>query len=481
VRRLALLIAVGATWLFLAAIPALADGGPHVADNNSGKATLTTDGCAGCHRAHTAQGPLLLATTSAEVLCISCHGSAGTGATTNVADGLQYAVRGGTGTDAGLRGTGVAGALRAGGFVNARISASGPLTRVPYPRDTDTATAGTQGPDVSFSEYVPAIAPGTAGQPVTSAHMHVGTGPDVTGPGIAWGNGTAAGAGPTVVIDCASCHNVHGNNQYRILNPVPDPESVAAGSTFSETTVVPIAVTTGPPGGAPGGKPGAFVQEVRANPTGGLDAGVRNYTVKWGATLADVINGTYPNAASPNGDYWRRLQPYDAVPQWTGVTADAVTNPATYYRGDMPEYIPAGNTGASGSSTAWRTNISNWCSTCHTKYHTANPGTGTSAGVDYGFGNGRPYASGTGSYDTSSGDATFNYRHGTSNSECTQCHVSHGSNAAMTGKYSANYPYPNTDLSASSRLLKVSNRGTCQACHDPTETTEWDDPAITQP
>ena len=57
VRRLALLFAGGAVWLFLAAIPVLADGGPHVAAINSGvNGGLTADSCAGCHRAHTAQG-----------------------------------------------------------------------------------------------------------------------------------------------------------------------------------------------------------------------------------------------------------------------------------------------------------------------------------------------------------------------------------------------------------------------------------------
>src|SRR3990172_7522836 len=88
VRRLALLIAVGALWLFLAALPALADGGPHVADTNSGVSTLTAEGCASCHRAHTAQASYLLVSEVPD-LCINCHGSAGVGATTDVANGVQ--------------------------------------------------------------------------------------------------------------------------------------------------------------------------------------------------------------------------------------------------------------------------------------------------------------------------------------------------------------------------------------------------------
>ena len=57
-----LLIAAGSLWLFLAAVPALADGGPHVASVNSGVSSLTADSCAGCHRVHTAQGAMLLKT-----------------------------------------------------------------------------------------------------------------------------------------------------------------------------------------------------------------------------------------------------------------------------------------------------------------------------------------------------------------------------------------------------------------------------------
>ena len=36
--------------------------------------------------------------------------------------------------------------------------------------------------------------------------------------------------------------------------------------------------------------------------------------------------------------------------------------------------------------------------------------------------------------------------------------------------FSQNAPYPNDAVSASSRLLKIDRRGTCQACHDPTGT-----------
>jgi hypothetical protein len=64
---------------------------------------------------------------------------------------------------------------------------------------------------------------------------------------------------------------------------------------------------------------------------------------------------------------------------------------------------------------------------------------------------------------------------------CTTCHVSHGSNAVMSGTFSSTFTYPNDVASASSRLLKIDNRGTCQACHDPTGTFPADTSVGTAP
>jgi len=97
VRRLALVIACGAIWLILTAVPALADGGPHVLTQNNGSLGINADGCAGCHRAHTAQGPFLINAADETALCQTCHGAAVTGATTDVMTGIQYALTGRSG------------------------------------------------------------------------------------------------------------------------------------------------------------------------------------------------------------------------------------------------------------------------------------------------------------------------------------------------------------------------------------------------
>jgi hypothetical protein len=96
-----------------------------------------------------------------------------------------------------------------------------------------------------------------------------------------------------------------------------------------------------------------------------------------------------------------------------------------------------------------------WCSACHSRY-----------------------AAPRSAVRTPSGDSVYTYRHQTTTTECTQCHVAHGSNAVMDGTYSSTLPYPvepgGTPISGpSSRLLKVDNRGTCQLCHDPTETIPY--------
>jgi hypothetical protein len=42
----------------------------------------------------------------------------------------------------------------------------------------------------------------------------------------------------------------------------------------------------------------------------------------------------------------------------------------------------------------------------------------------------------------------------------------------MSGVYSSNEAMPDDSVAVGdSRLLKIDNRGTCQACHDPTGTT----------
>jgi len=374
--RFACVPAIAAVWLLLAAVPVLADGGPHVSSINNGSSGITADSCAGCHRAHAAQGPMLLQATSEEALCLTCHGTTGTGATTDVENGIQY-------TLASVRGDTILGALRGGGFVEARI-------------DSGSAARILNSPLTSLAK-VPVR---SAGQAVTSAHLDLAAG--VASTGVAWGNG-AIGATPNtgadLALSCASCHNPHGNGNYRILNAIPTGDGT--GPFVEPTTGVAVTDAALPPAGD-----------------------TRNYTViqapgpGYLLLTSQVVSGAYANTA---GDYFHRRVPWNST---TG-TSDAPNGLATF-----------------------NSQITNWCVTCHTRYDSDDP-------------------------TVPSGDAIYMYRHDTiSNRACTTCHVAHGSNAQMTGVYSATMPYPDGSAPAvaDSRLLKIDNRGTCQACHDPTRT-----------
>jgi len=72
-------------------------------------------------------------------------------------------------------------------------------------------------------------------QPVTSRHQIDG----VTS-GTAWGNGgNGASLGKSLTLECGSCHDPHGNGNYRILKPIP------TDSGTSKTTDSLGATTTG--------------------------------------------------------------------------------------------------------------------------------------------------------------------------------------------------------------------------------------------
>jgi hypothetical protein len=187
--------------------------------------------------------------------------------------------------------------------------------------------------------------------------------------------------------------------------------------------------------------PGVIVTDATQPPVNEY----RNYTVIDASVLSAV--GNDPTA----GDYWRLYRPWDGVPTYDPLNPAADTHgivpaPLTSAQGDQP----AGTTGAT-----WRGQITAWCAACHTRYPA-------------------PRSAST----TPSIDPVYTYRHQTNQTECTQCHVAHGSNAVMSGTSSSTFTYPvdpgGTPLSGpSSRLLKIDNRGTCQACHDPTGTVPY--------
>ncbi len=178
----------------LAAVPTLADNGPHMKG-----AGLTPDSCASCHRAHTAKAPFLLK-ESQTALCYTCHGSSGTGSSEDVVDGVGYSGAGRTGTK---------GALRGGGFEYALIDSAHP----------------------SGNGYVGEIPVRGSGAPATSTHSVNESAQ------MAWGNGPISSKvnyGTTINLTCGSCHDPHGNGNYRILRPIPVESGATSGVTIPD-------------------------------------------------------------------------------------------------------------------------------------------------------------------------------------------------------------------------------------------------------
>ena len=363
-RRLALLVAGGALWLLAAAVPVLADGGPHISTINNGSGGLTADTCAGCHRAHTAQGAMLLK-EEGTALCTSCHGSAGTGATTNVADGVQYRLATGGNTVRGAE----LGALRGGGFVLARIAS-----------DQGVGISYLSGTAIRREAKVPVAVGGTA---VTSKHLDLGG----DAPGTVWGNGalgagTGTGAGATETLECTSCHNPHGNGNYRILNPMP----------FSDSQGVYPAGFYGV------ASPGVAVADAALPPrdANGNFTDVRNYTV---IQTQNTTGGVYSNTSllasqvesyGPTaGDYLHRKVPWNA-----GTAA-----------------VTSANDAPNGQPTTFNAQINAWCATCHTRYTTSLNASGNGSANNPVTG--LPYASGTRPTTRTVATSIFTYRHST--------------------------------------------------------------------
>jgi predicted CXXCH cytochrome family protein len=360
--------------------PAMADNGPHMSSASAGSATVTISQagagkCASCHRAHTAKAGFLLLQAQ-PALCYTCHD--GSSASTAIATGVSAAN--------GL-------ALRGGGFVDAAIG-SGLATKDMGVADLVTGRIATT------NQTIPGLA---VAAPVTSRHEIDG----VTA-GTAWGNGpisATANAGKSLTLECGSCHDPHGNGNFRILKPMPvDSQWVVTPAVIADPLAVPPVV------------------------------GVA-------AVMSPATNVNIPDAAS---------KVYTTTNYWLAGDTSVPLNTAAQ--------ITAGNAALTGTAKVtdiagdgYIQNVSAWCTTCHTRY-LAGSGSYKTASGDATF-----------MYRHRS---NANYKAGAAN--CITCHVSHGSNAKMAGAAAlvTNPDGTTTATAADSRLLRVDNRGTCVMCHN---------------
>lgn len=461
----------------MGASPAFADNGPHVATSGD----MTVDRCAGCHRAHTAQDSYLLKTAQTS-LCASCHGAGAPGSTTDVINGVS--------TDVG------GGALRAGGFTKAAINSTSGVNRTSvWALDT----------------------------PVTTTSKH-----DVGAEGTAWGGG-ATGQGTTMTLECGSCHDPHGNGNWRILRPVAEGgsaltfpsavgvTSVTKNATLSSGTTYYYDVVTSAANTFKVTNPVTFYGTTTADALIGATVKVVTDTTHFTVSMRSVnitvaATGGSVGYANPlafagaSGDgttmtyktwnvhglavgqkvtitgftpagYNVTAATITATPSTTtfsvaGTTTAAVTatgsmsgipdalgtkvyTTANYWQVDDHNYTGSNQASTTGSGiataggpTAFIANVSQWCSTCHTRV-----------------------LAGSGAWDVNSGDAMYTFEHRSNNGKegspnCIQCHVAHGTNASATGKYSSAVGTEITGHVNDSFLLRVDNRGTCNMCHN---------------
>lgn len=450
------LIALVLGLLFIAALAtvASADNGPH------GGFTATTDACAGCHRAHTAQyGSNSLLIADPEALCLSCHD--GTGAGTNVEHGVYSQA----GSDAytGVAGSVVEGvdngSLFGGGFAEAKMAHSW----------SGKATA-----DATYNGV---------SQATTSAH-NVGT------TGTVWGSGVnGSGTGGGMVLECTSCHDPHGTAGW-----VSDGN--AANGT--DTRVASYRLLRWQPQGSSG---------FEATPATSVNWSGGAFPISDMGTIGgtDTSGWLVPDNFTTNGQEWYTLGTTSAFA--TGDYMAGSTN--NVYNIKHPS-APAGS-----SYIPAAVNTAFFCAQCHDRYfnnsklrndtdasvYCGAPIAGqTSNGVAlpvYADADGaapwihpadpvrcEPVFTATGALDTTkwgdngtSGDALYMYRHasgdirismdgtsaagaGTSVSRsCVACHVAHGTTAASTALASS------ATLAGDSALLRLDNRSVCLRCH----------------
>ena len=447
-KRLAILIAGTAAALVVGAAPAYADNpnsGPHNKTSVAAGATANTWGgvarCAGCHRAHTAQAAMLLKTDE-QALCYTCH--SGSGSTLNVQNGVS---------------TSNGAALRGGGFVKSAIDANNP-TALYYLNTTRTPAS------VSLQEgKIP-----TLSVPVATTSSH---GMGTTG---AWGY-TLGGSGAMALsspLECGSCHDPHGNGNYRLLNTVP------GGVTNAAMPITSATVETVVTGTAPN-----TVNNTVVTYTTSVQhyLGVGN-TVTIAGVGAGTFDGPFSVWATPSYTTFQVLTtqaagvvtvPAGATAKNAGqVVADADPTLARVYTTTdywkvNDETTPNITVGTTTNVKAFIGSIAAWCTQCHTRYQTGRSATYSNATNDAAL----MYRHRGNSVKNTNVTNGVAYANQVNSPNCIQCHVAHGSNAVAVpsdttvgANLANNVNYPGTTTPEDSSLLRISNRGVCQMCHN---------------
>jgi len=401
---------------------AFANMGPH------GSYVAETDLCAQCHRAHTAPSSLtwtdnqggeknaLLLTDSAEtyLFCLACHDNASQGADTNVMGGTYQGTANGT-----LNADMISGAF---GSVNASLDPAKLYDQ------HDVAVSSTH---LMNGQSWGAYGGGLFGQ---SAGAVVNGGDD---PAL-------YGTGNKIVMSCTTCHDPHGSSNYRILKDIVNGVTVG-GYDGAAAGNDPF----GNPYSAQNPKPNPYVISNETGfPQGGFQLHITypsydpDYTVAKYATAGDVNKGMTGWCVGCHTTYnvaTRVASPTDPSPGSYVSDSSSVYNAGDTFglvsRHRHPMNVPLSN------------------------YAGAQPVvTGSTLGLPV-----EHPASEQG------GATVYN---GSDWLGCLTCHNAHGATTTMSGW--ADLGAATTEevvgsrgvMPVDSNLLKMNNRGVCEACHN---------------
>jgi predicted CXXCH cytochrome family protein len=432
-KKLLIAFAICSLVVFALVTTVMADNGPH------GSFTANTDASAGCHRVHSAQfGSNALLVSDPEALCISCHGTGGTLAFTNVVDGVYK-----SGSE-GAPGN----PLFGGGFDNALMA---------------TNWSG----NATFDPTYNAVS-----RPTTSHH-------DLGTSSVVWGSGANNSTPGALTLECTSCHDPHGtagrdasNNKvasYRLLRMIP----AGSGGFTPPTDVVNWSGGAFPSAGWLITDTVPLDQEWYTLGTTSRFA-VGDYNAGNANNVYNVKNPAYTPPATSTGNY---------IPQAIHVAFFCAQCHDRYFNNsrlrnatDASVFCgaPVAGVVVNGVTLTVYADADGAPPWLHPVSPTrCDPVTDPITGALTGWGD-----------NGDSGDLTYKYRHssgdirlsmdgtvarggGTSVSRsCVACHVAHGSSADMTALASGATLVPDVaPVGGNSVLLRMDNRSVCLRCH----------------
>ena len=411
-KRFSIALAIVAFAALLIPTTALANFAIH------GNYVQDTDACAGCHRAHTSVSSitwadagsnnhsalLVSSATRMDEFCYACHDSQGQSADTNVSDGLYY------GTLYGTQGA----VLNGGGFE-------------------------------SFDNV-----------PTTSTHVKNGAAWGAYGGGYAGQGKTGATGIPSalnevgesnkIAMDCATCHDPHGSANYRILKATVNGNYVGGYQ---------------PSGNPQYPTPDGFVSSVETGwPATGFQLHtaypnyVPNYTTPMYAKGYNMSAGTTNASKGMSGWCSGCHSTYigDSTQQFTnaaGVTYQSLAS--TYNAGDK----------AGGVGVGYELRHKHPINVALSTYNGPDKASMIVTDLVLPLANdlGEPHVA-AGAPAKSDSDWV----------ECLTCHRAHGTVAQMTGfatnPTTVDDPLPTFVSATPSALLRMDNRGVCEACHN---------------